>query len=114
MDDDIFEKEAGHPEGNVCRMAVRICTEKECSQFWFYKNLNLCMGIELSTRCLYPLFGGTPTRDVVLSVLRDWEKVTKGGPWTFRGNPVLLASYVGFMKPSMIMLYHLKFWLKVA
>lgn len=42
--------------------------------------IRTCTGIGLSTRCLYPLFGGKPTHDVVLSVLRDWVKVTEGGP----------------------------------
>lgn len=37
--------------------------------------------------------------------LGDWERVTQGGPWHFRGNPVLIAPYDGYTKPSSIELF---------
>ncbi|XP_044952753.1 uncharacterized protein LOC123402855 [Hordeum vulgare subsp. vulgare] len=30
------------------------------------------------------------------------ERVTQGGPWNFRGNPVIIAPYDGYSKPSSI------------
>ncbi|KAM0922857.1 hypothetical protein ACQ4PT_005901 [Festuca glaucescens] len=45
--------------------------------------------------------------------LGDWEKVTKGGPWTFRGNPVLMAPYDGFTRPSTIELFELDIWIQI-
>lgn len=28
--------------------------------------------------------------------LGNWETITQGGPWHFRGNPVVIARYDGF------------------
>lgn len=36
--------------------------------------------------------------------LGDWEIVMEEGPWTYRGNAVLLAPYDGFTKPLEIKL----------
>ncbi|KAE8777825.1 hypothetical protein D1007_49326 [Hordeum vulgare] len=47
------------------------------------------------------------------SCLRDWDKVMEGGPWTFRGNPVLMAPYDGFTKPSTIDLNKLRIWAQI-
>ena len=47
------------------------------------------------------------------SCLGDWEKVTEGGPWHFRGNAVLFAPYDGFTKPSMIELNTLDMWIQI-
>lgn len=45
--------------------------------------------------------------------LGDWNKVMAGGPWTFRGNPILLAEYDGFSKPSSIDLNSFKIWIHI-
>lgn len=37
----------------------------------------------------------------------------EGGPWTFRGNPVLLAPYDGFSKPSSIDLHNFRIWIQI-
>jgi hypothetical protein len=47
------------------------------------------------------------------SCLGDWEKVTEGGPWVFRGHAVLFAPYDGFTKPSTIELNHLSLWVQI-
>src|SRR6266540_6837616 len=47
------------------------------------------------------------------SCLGDWEKVTCGGPWTFRGHAVLFAPYDGFTRPSMIELNHMEIWIQI-
>ncbi|KAK1665276.1 hypothetical protein QYE76_053435 [Lolium multiflorum] len=45
--------------------------------------------------------------------LGDWEKVTEGGPWAFRGNLVLMAPYDEFSKPSSIKLNHIDIWIQI-
>lgn len=47
------------------------------------------------------------------SCLGDWVKVMEGGPWSFRGNPVLMAPYDGFSKPSSIDLHSFKIWVQI-
>lgn len=47
------------------------------------------------------------------SCLGDLSKVMDGGPWAFRGHPVFLALYDGFIKPSFIDLNTFKFWIQI-
>ncbi|KAE8805124.1 hypothetical protein D1007_18867 [Hordeum vulgare] len=42
--------------------------------------------------------------------LGDWDTVTQGGPWHFEGNPVLIAPYDRFAKPSSIELFTFEVW----
>jgi hypothetical protein len=37
----------------------------------------------------------------------------EGGPWTFRGQPVILAPYDGFTKPSEVSLNRCKIWIQI-
>jgi hypothetical protein len=37
----------------------------------------------------------------------------EGGPWNFRGNPVLIEEYDGFTKPSEIELYFIDIWIQI-
>jgi hypothetical protein len=36
-----------------------------------------------------------------------------GGPWNFRGNPMLIKAYDGFTKPSTIELYYFDTWIQI-
>lgn len=45
--------------------------------------------------------------------LDDWEKVTQGVPWHFRGNPVIIGLYDGYTKPSSIELYTFEIWARI-
>jgi hypothetical protein len=39
--------------------------------------------------------------------------VKEGGPWNFRGNPVLIEEYDGFTKPSAIELFFFDIWIQI-
>jgi hypothetical protein len=37
----------------------------------------------------------------------------EGGPWNFRGNPVLIEEYDGFTKPSEVKLFYFDIWIQI-
>jgi hypothetical protein len=39
--------------------------------------------------------------------------VTEGGPWSLRGNPVVIVPCDGFTKPSSIELFHIDIWIQI-
>ncbi|KAM0832824.1 hypothetical protein ACQ4PT_064647 [Festuca glaucescens] len=41
------------------------------------------------------------------------EDVTEGGPWAFRGNPVLMEPYDGYKRPSSIELFKFDIWIQI-
>ncbi|KAE8784201.1 hypothetical protein D1007_42282 [Hordeum vulgare] len=45
--------------------------------------------------------------------LGDWERVTQGGIWNFRGNPVIITPYDGYSKPSTIELFTFEIWARI-
>ena len=47
------------------------------------------------------------------SCLGDWERVMEEGPWTFKGETVVIAPYDGFTKPSMIELNKVDIWIQI-
>jgi hypothetical protein len=47
------------------------------------------------------------------SCLGDWERVPEGGPWNFRGSPVLIKEYDGFTKPSAVELHSFDIWIQI-
>ena len=47
---------------------------------------------------------------VQFECLGDWERVTLGGPWHFRGHPVIIEPYDGYSKPTSIELFKFEIW----
>ena len=50
---------------------------------------------------------------VQFSCLGDWERVTRDGPWHFRGDAVIIKPYDGLAKPSTVLLDTIKIWLQI-
>ena len=91
-------------QGGSLQLAIaRVWTEVEYSKFWFYKNMRNAWELaqEVKTKCLEPNL-----HTFQFSCLGDWERVMQGGPWSFRGNMVVIEPYDGFTKPSEIELFH--------
>ncbi|XP_020179068.1 uncharacterized protein [Aegilops tauschii subsp. strangulata] len=88
----------------------RVHTSKEFGDFWFYKNMRSTWDLaqDVKFRSL-----GDKLYTMQFSCLGDWDKVMEGGPWSFRGNPVLMAPYDGFTKPSSIDLCKFKIWMQI-
>ncbi|KAM0922773.1 hypothetical protein ACQ4PT_005948 [Festuca glaucescens] len=111
LDDVVFEEEQPTTEvDNRWMMLVRVNTDREFSNYWFFKNMRAAWDLaqEVKIRTL-----GDNLFTMKFSCLGDWDKVTQGGPWTFRGNAVLFAEYDGFTKPSTIKLNQFDIWVQI-
>ncbi|KAM0884186.1 hypothetical protein ACQ4PT_031138 [Festuca glaucescens] len=111
LDDVVFEDETP-PLAEATRwLAIaKVHTDREYSDFWFYKNMRTAWDLaqEVKIRAL-----DNNLYMMKFSCLGDWDKVMEGGPWTFRGHPVILAPYDGFTKPSEISLDRFKIWIQI-
>ncbi|KAK1650898.1 hypothetical protein QYE76_068703 [Lolium multiflorum] len=111
LDAVVFEAEDPPPEEATRWMIIaRVHTESEYSIYWFFKNMKTAWDLARDAK--------TKTLESNLHIfqfacLGDWEKVTEGGPWAFRGNSVLMAPYDGFSKPSSIKLNHIDIWIQI-
>jgi hypothetical protein len=105
LDDVVFEEEEP-PLVEVTRWLViaRVFIEGEYSSFWFFKNMKSAWDLaqDVKTRSLEDNL-----HTFQFLCLGDWERVMEGGPWSFRGNHVLIATYDSFTKPSAIDLFHI-------
>ncbi|KAM0867817.1 hypothetical protein ACQ4PT_041732 [Festuca glaucescens] len=111
LDDVVFEEEGPPPAEATRWLAIaRVFTEGEYSIFWFFKNMRSAWDLaqDVKTRSLD---GNLHTFQ--FACLGDWERVMQGGPWAFRGNPVLIEECDGFTKPSSIELYHFNIWIQI-
>ena len=112
LSDVIYEEVCPEPVADSIRwLAIgRVHTTKEFGDFWFYKNMRSAWDLAQDVR-FRSLGDGLYTMQ--FSCLGDWDKVMEGGPWTFRGNPVLMAAYDGFTRPSSIDLNSFKIWMQI-
>lgn len=85
-------------------------TTKEYGDHKFYKNMRSAWDLAQSVKFRSL---GNNLYTMQFSCLGDWMKVMEGGPWAFRGQPVLLAPYDGFSKPSSIDLKSFKIWVQI-
>ena len=108
MDDVVVEQEDPLPPETTRWMAIaRVHTEKKYSQYGFYKTMR-------ATWDLAPPVQFRPWEEnlytMQFSCLGDWERVTQGGAWHFRGNPVIIVPYDGYSKPTSIKLFKFEIW----
>jgi hypothetical protein len=111
LDDVIFEEEPAQPVEATRWLAIaRVCTDGEYSSYWFIKNMRTAWDLaqDVKTRTLEPNLN-----TFQFACLGDWERVTEGGPWSFRGNPVVIVPCDGFTKPSSIELFHIDIWIQI-
>jgi hypothetical protein len=111
LDDVVFEEENQPPAEATRWLAIaKVFTDGEYSKFWFFKNMKSAWDLaqDVKTRSLEDNL-----HTFQFACLGDWERVMQGGPWTFRGNPVLIQSYDGFTKPSMIELFTVDIWIQI-
>jgi hypothetical protein len=111
LDDVVYEEEGPLPAEATRWLAIaRVFTDSEYSSFWFFKNMRSAWDLaqQVETRSLDPNL-----HTFQFKCLGDWERVMQGGPWNFRGNPVLIEKYDGFTKPSTIELYHFDIWIQI-
>jgi hypothetical protein len=95
----VYEEEQPPPEATRWLAIARVFTDNEYSSYWFFKNMRTAWDLaqDVKTRSLE---GNLHTFQ--FQCLGDWERMKEGGPWNFRGNPVLIEEYDGFTKPSTI------------
>uniref|UniRef100_A0ACD6A331 Uncharacterized protein n=1 Tax=Avena sativa TaxID=4498 RepID=A0ACD6A331_AVESA len=111
LEDVVYKDQAPPPVEATRWLAIaRVHTEREFSDFWFYKNMCTAWNVAHEVK-FRSLEGNRYT--IQFACLRDWDKVMEGGPWTFRYHPVLLVVYDGFMKPSEVELNTFKIWIQI-
>ena len=83
LDDVVFEEDDAPLEENLRWMILaRVHMDKSFSTYWFFRNMksawDLARGVKIKT-----------LKDnlfiMQFNCLGDWERVTQGGPWHFRG-----------------------------
>lgn len=108
LDDVVIEEEEEIPAEAVRWLAIaRVHIEKYYSQYWFYRNMRVAWDLAKDVK-IRPLTGNLYTMQ--FACLGDWERVMKEGPWTYKGNAMILAPYDGFTKPSAYALDTLELW----
>ena len=84
--------------------------DKGFDNYWFFNNMrsawDLARPVKMKT-LEENLF------QMQFDCLGDWERVTQGGPWHFRGNPVVIAPYDGFSKPISIEFNTIDIWARI-
>ena len=89
---------------------ARVHSPKTYSQYWFFKNMRAAWDLAQEVQ-FKPLEDNLYT--VQFSCLDDWERVTRDGPWHFRGDAVIIKPYDGLAKPSTVLLDTIEIWLQI-
>lgn len=110
--DDVVLKEQGSPLVEATRWIdiALVHTKGEYLEYWFCKNTRSAWDLAQDVK-FRSLDGNLYTLQFLY--LGDWEKVLDGGPWSFRGDAVLMVSYDGFTKPSMIPFVSLEYLVQI-
>ncbi|KAF6985936.1 hypothetical protein CFC21_003739 [Triticum aestivum] len=111
LDDVVFDEGDAPAEEDLRWMILaRVHMDKSFSTYWFFRNMrsawDLARPVKIKTleKNLFQM---------QFNCLGDWEKVTQGGPWHFRGNPVVIALYDEYTKPSSIELFTFEVWARI-
>lgn len=111
FDDLVYEEEVEENSPDPRWLAIgKVHTTHEYGDYWFYKNMRSAW--DLAQTVKFRSLGNN-LYTMQFTCLGDWIKVMEGGPWAFRGQPVLLAPYDGFTKPSTIDLNTFKIWIQI-
>ena len=98
------------PEATRWMAVASVNTEKQYSQFWFYKNMRAAWN---------------PAKQVVwrkiknnlfttqFGCLGDWHKAMIEGPWLFREQAVIMEVYDGFKNPDSFKLDKISVWAQI-
>lgn len=107
----MFEFVVKDPEEAARWLAfVRVCIDKNYSQTWFFRNMRSAWDLAQDVRfCSLE----NNLYSIQFKCLGHWERVMRRGAWNFRGNPVLIAPYDGFTKPSLVDLNHFDIWMQI-
>ncbi|XBI37081.1 hypothetical protein VPH35_122491 [Triticum aestivum] len=111
LDDVVFEEDDAPLEEDLQWMIlVRVHIDKTFSNYRFFRNMkstwDLARKVQIKT-LEENLF------IMQFDCLGDWERVTLGGPWHFRGNPVIIVPYDGYSKPTSIELFKFEIWARI-
>lgn len=111
LDDVVVEdKEAIATEATRWMAIARVHMDKPYSQYCFYKNMRVAWDLAKEVKICPP---NDNLYTLEFACLGDWERVMERGPWTFRGNALMLEPYDGFTKPSSFALNTLEIWIQV-
>ncbi|XBI80709.1 hypothetical protein VPH35_089798 [Triticum aestivum] len=110
LDDVVFdEKEAALVAPRWVTLA-KVHTIKTYSQYWFFRNMRAAWDLAQEVQ-FKPLEDNLYS--VQFSYLGDWERVTRDGPWHFRGDAVILKPYDRMTKPSTVQLDSIQIWAQI-
>ncbi|KAE8766341.1 hypothetical protein D1007_62441 [Hordeum vulgare] len=107
----VFEESDAPAEEDIRWMILdHVHMDTGFSSYWFFRKMrttwDLARTVKIKTleETLFMM---------QFKCLRDWEKVTQGGSWHFRGNRVIIAPYDGYFKPTSTELYKFEIWARI-
>ncbi|KAI4980177.1 hypothetical protein ZWY2020_020662 [Hordeum vulgare] len=111
LDDVVFDEDDSPAEEDLRWMILgRVHMDKGFSSYWFFRNMksawDLARRVKIKT-LEENLF------HMQFNCLGDWERVTQGSPWHFRGHPAINAPYDGYTKPTSIELFKFEIWARI-
>lgn len=110
LDDVVFDEQQAPPEEHPWTAIAKVNTSKTYSQTWFYRNMRSAWNTAQVVK-FKALEDNLYT--CKFSCLGDWERVMQDGPWNFRGDAVIIASYDGISKPLTVKLETIDIWIQI-
>ncbi|KAI5008757.1 hypothetical protein ZWY2020_009805 [Hordeum vulgare] len=110
LDDVVFDEKEAPPDAVRWMAVYMVHITKPYSQYWFFKNMRSAWDLAHEVK-FRPLEENLYT--LQFFCLGDWERVMNEGPSNFRGNAVILESYDGITKPTMVNLNFINIWVQI-